>query len=114
MPGSPKRRKLNGTRKFAAVILWCTIVVLPAIAHAVTNQAPGAGIPAGTITEAGAGSLQMLTGDSFLAAQSAAAGTVHVDACAPGPGDGSAANPYNTNTTVSPQNNPNTAGGSIQ
>jgi hypothetical protein len=34
-----------------------------------------------------AGSLQVLAGDSFLAAQSAPAGTIYVDGCAPGSGE---------------------------
>lgn len=49
-----------------------------------------------------AGRLAFLTGIGasvlFLAAQSAPADTIYVDACAPGDGDGSAGNPYNTLT----------------
>lgn len=84
-PGSatrsgPKKRQLNRTHRTVAAILWCTIVVLLAIALPITNK------------PLAAGSLQMLAGDSFLAAQSAPAGTIHVDACDPGPGE------YNTLT----------------
>jgi hypothetical protein len=71
---------LNRTHRIVAVILWCTIVVLLAIALAVGNK------------PLAAGALPMLAGDSFLAAQSAPAGTIHVDACDPGPGE------YNTLT----------------
>jgi len=66
---------LGRTHRIAAVILWCTIVVLLAIALPISKK------------PLAAGSLHVLAGDSFLAAQSAPAGTIHVDACDPGPGE---------------------------
>jgi len=66
---------LDRTHRIVAVILWCTIVVLLAIALLITNK------------PLAAGSLQMLAGDSSLAAQSAPAGTIYVDGCDPGPGE---------------------------
>jgi pimeloyl-ACP methyl ester carboxylesterase len=71
----PKKRKLDRTHRTVAAILWCTIVVLLAIALPITNKPLAAGSP------------QMLAGDSFLAARSAPGGTIYVDGCAPGPGE---------------------------
>jgi hypothetical protein len=87
----PKKRKLNGTHRivaviFAGVILWCTMVVLLGTANAIANEPLGADTSAGTISETDVGSLQMLAGDSFLAAQSAPASTIYVDVCPPEPG----------------------------
>jgi hypothetical protein len=83
-----KRRAINGLRRISVLTLSWIAVALLATISARANQTgvqPLAGIKAG----------QVPGGSPLPATLRAPAATVHVDACAPGPGDGSASDPFN-------------------